>query len=131
MTLTGYEAAVRELGAVLTDWVVDHQGHFETLELHGPWPETGMDPTWLLHLTSSCLDAEVIVFRGPFVEVASFDPSDADSGPRLEGFEGLTPQALRAILDDLGHRAGEARRTLKAAPMCRSSAPALRSSDGA
>ena len=50
-----------------------HQGEFDKLELHGRSPAPGMDPAWLLQLASPHLDAEVIVFPGPYVEVAACD----------------------------------------------------------
>jgi hypothetical protein len=45
------------------------------VELLGPLDAPGMDPTWVLQFRSGQLEANVCLFRGPYLDVSAHRPS--------------------------------------------------------
>jgi hypothetical protein len=89
-----------ELGAALRSWVEARAGQ-PGVTLLGPLDAYGMDPTWILRIRTAFLDAEVILFDGPRVDVAAFRPTAADDGMYVGYPEDVTAARLTAMADEL------------------------------
>lgn len=75
------------------------------LSLEGPLEALGMDPTWVLRLRSSGLEADVLLFYGTFLEVSASKPKNIDGGAFVGGVADLDPGLLLEVLGDLGEAA--------------------------
>jgi hypothetical protein len=85
------------LGTALRAWA---QGQ-PAAEVRGPLDSAGMDPTWLLRITTPALDAEVYLFSGPRAEFAAFRPEAADEGMLVAYRDPLTESQLIEMVEDL------------------------------
>ena len=99
-----YESRDLELGAVLRAWVDAHTDSWE-LSLDGPLEALGMDPTWVLRLRSRGLEADILLFYGPVLDVSAFRPKNIDGGALVGGASDLAPGLLLDMLGDLGEAA--------------------------
>jgi hypothetical protein len=89
----------RELGSVMLSWVEASVGG--QVELLGPLDAPGMDPTWVLRVRSEQLEADVLLFRGPHLDVSAYRPSDLEAGAFVGGEDGLSDARLVQMLDGL------------------------------
>jgi len=91
----------RELGSVLRSWPETHPG--VQVELLGPLDAPGMDPTWIVSFRSEYLDADVCLFRGPYLDVSAARPSAPEKNVLVgsEDGEGLSELRLVQMLDGL------------------------------
>lgn len=97
ISTTGGNYAGRSIvEAILDSW---------ELSLDGPLEAPGMDPTWILSLRSAGLEAEVLLFYGPVLDVSAFRPKSTDQGALVGGASDLDPGLLLEMLDDLGEAA--------------------------
>jgi hypothetical protein len=95
-----YESRDLELGAALRNWVEAQQGSLG-LTLSGPLDSPGMDPTWILRITTASLEAEVTLFYGPCAEVAAFRPIAPDEGMYVGRDNNITADRLTKLTDAL------------------------------
>jgi len=93
----------RELGSVIRSWVEASVG--VQVELLGPLDEPGMNPTWVLRLRSAQLEADVFLFRGPYLDVSAYRPSASEAGAFVGGEDGLSGARLVQMLDGLSEAA--------------------------
>ncbi|WP_433201823.1 hypothetical protein ACQP00_31235 [Dactylosporangium sp. CS-047395] len=89
-----------ELGRTLRAWADAHADSLD-LELHGPLDSPGMDPTWVLRLAGSAIEAEVHLFYGPRVDIAMFLTRRPEDGMFVGGEHGITGERLVELLDGL------------------------------
>jgi hypothetical protein len=92
-----YESRDRALGAALRTWASSCAG----AEVRGPFDTAGMDPTWLLRLTTAVLDTEAYLFYGPRAEFAAFRPDAADEGRYVAYADPITEAQLIAMVTEL------------------------------
>jgi len=95
-----YESRDRELGAALRSWAEAQQGSLD-LTLKGPLDSPGMDPTWILRITTASLEAEVTLFYGPHAEVAAFRPTAPEEGMYVGRDNNITADRLTELTDAL------------------------------
>jgi hypothetical protein len=76
------------------------------LQLDGPLEAKGMDPTWVLRLRAPDLEADVLLFYGPMVDVSAFRPKHLDDRALVGGEDDVTPERLIEMLNDLAQTAG-------------------------
>jgi hypothetical protein len=100
-----YESRDLELGSALQSWVGSHSAAGE-VQLEGPLQAVGMDPTWLVRLRSPALEADVLLFYGPYVDVSAFRPRHPEHGAFVGGAADVTPEQIVSMLDDLAEMAG-------------------------
>jgi hypothetical protein len=93
----------RELGSVMRSWAEVCVG--VEVELLGPLDAPGMDPTWVLRLRGGQLEAEVFLFRGPYVDVSACRPSAPEAGAFIGGEDNLSDARLVQMLDGLSEAA--------------------------
>jgi hypothetical protein len=60
-----------------------------------------MDPTWIARFRSPVLEADVFVFRGPYIDVAAFRPNALELGAFVGGEENFNGARLVAMLNDM------------------------------
>ncbi len=94
-----FESRDLELGAALGAWS-EAQTLFQ-LELLGPLDAPGMDPTWLLRVVGHVLQAELVLFYGPHVDVSAFRSTRPEDGLYVGGETDITPSRLTEMLDEL------------------------------
>ncbi|WP_203819990.1 hypothetical protein [Paractinoplanes ferrugineus] len=95
-----YESRDQELGDALRSWT-QANASLLSIALEGLLDSAGMDPTWLLRMSSESLDAEVCLFYGPRVDVAAFLPKQPADRMFVGSEDGVTQQRLVEILDEL------------------------------
>jgi hypothetical protein len=95
-----YESRDLELGRSLRSWTEVHATSLD-LELEGPLDAPGMDPTRILRMSGPLLEAEVILFYGPRVQVSAFFTQRLEDGMFLAGEDGVTDQRLMTMLNGL------------------------------
>ncbi|TDB74329.1 hypothetical protein [Micromonospora sp. KC723] len=61
----------------------------------------GMDPTWLLHLAGQLIEAEVVLFYGPYVDISVLRSAGAEDELYIGGERDITACRLVDMLDDL------------------------------
>lgn len=84
-------------GAALRAWAEARTG----VDLRGPLETAGMDPTWILRITTEDLDTEVHVFTDPRAEFAAFRPAAADAGMQVAYRDPITEEQLIEMVTDL------------------------------
>jgi hypothetical protein len=92
------------LGAALRTWASSCAG----ADVRGPFDSAGMDPTWLLRLTTAVLDTEVYLFYGPRAEFAAFRPDAADEGMYVAYASPITEAQLIEMVTELAAAANGA-----------------------
>jgi hypothetical protein len=92
-----------ELGSAMRAWASEAKA--VPAEIEGPLEAPGMDPRWILKIRSEHLDADVLLFYGPFLDVSASRPSDPDAGLFVGGAEHLSDDGLVEMLNDLGRAA--------------------------
>jgi len=95
-----YESLDLELGRALQSWTDGHSTSLG-LEIDGPLEAPGMDPTWILRMHGTLIEAEVHLFYGPHVDVSVFLIQLAEDGMLVGGEGHLTPERLEEILNGL------------------------------
>ena len=100
MTADEYDVIDGQLGRAIRTWADAVQPLHDgvKLDVQGPLPAPGMDPTWIVRVTAPWRDAELLLFRGPHPEVSWFDPCETEPAPHLEGHDDLTAEALTGLL---------------------------------
>ena len=70
--------------------------------VEGPLPAPGMDPTWIVSMSTPTRDAELFLFRGPHAEITWVDLGlGTDPAVHIEGYDALTAQSVTGLLDRL------------------------------
>ncbi|GAB1689958.1 hypothetical protein [Krasilnikovia sp. M28-CT-15] len=96
-----YESRDLELGRCLQSWAEANAASPLDLELVGPLDAPGMDPTWILRMSGSLLEAEVHLFYGPRVDISAFSTQDPQGVMFVAGEDAITEQRLIAMLNAL------------------------------
>jgi hypothetical protein len=84
----------------LSSWTGSHSGAL-SLNLQGPLDAPGMDPTWLLHLEGQLVEAEVVLFYGPYVDISVVRSGGSEDELYIGGESDITASRLVEMLDDL------------------------------
>lgn len=95
-----FESQDLELGAALSSWAETRSGALVP-NLQGPLDAPGMDPTWLLHLTRRLIEAEVVLFYGPYVDIPVVRSTGSNDELYVGGESDITASRLVEMLDDL------------------------------
>ncbi|MGX6605786.1 hypothetical protein ACWKSP_27180 [Micromonosporaceae bacterium Da 78-11] len=95
-----FESQDLELGSALSSWAESHSGSL-SMTLQGPLDAPGMDPTWLLHLTGRLIEAEVVLFYGPYVDISVVCSTGSNDELYVGGERDITASRLVEMLDDL------------------------------
>jgi hypothetical protein len=87
-----------ELGSVVRSWA-DEQTDAVNLKFDGPLDAPGMDPTWMLELRGTAIEAVAHLFYGPIVDVTVVRLAEGEL--YVGGAQDFSNSHLVSMLDDL------------------------------
>jgi hypothetical protein len=95
-----FESQDLELGSALSSWAETRSGALVP-NLQGPLDAPGMDSTWLLHLPGRLIEAEVVLFYGPYVDISVVRSAGSKDELYIGGESDITASRLGDMLDEL------------------------------
>ncbi|MEV0895983.1 hypothetical protein [Actinoplanes sp. NPDC049802] len=89
-----------ELGAAMRSWAQTREGLLQT-RLDGPFGAGELEPTWILTISGEHLEAVIVLFHGPRVEVTVVWFSAKEDGVYSGREADITPARLAGMLEDV------------------------------